>query len=371
MRSLFASVLLVGCYAAVTPAGRPCPDDICPGGQVCSPATKTCEYESVPADAAQPDTAPEAQAPPRYRRRIAIYNGAATALPVGFTIRVPMPAMLAGMVQDRKVKADLSDLQVIGEGTIGERDRIADSGVGYPPAAVSFALQAPIPPGTINTDYWLHYGGASAAPALAKGTAVFPLYDDFATGISSIWQRNDGPTVVGGKLVLRAGHSDALTTTAASDGLPTVSALEIIARVADPTSGPTVQTNGESFYYWFGFQHTGDFTPTEPWALWIARNKGEIGAEQKSPVGCETPCQGPVAPQSTFAHYYVIERDPTMTRFYRDGVLAYTAAVTNQTDYAVMVRNYLATSDVEIGWNRARARVSPDPTVTLAAEEAL
>jgi len=370
MRSLIASVLLVGCYNATVPAGAPCPDDICPSGLVCSPATKTCEHEAVSSDAGPPDTAPE-QPSPRYRRRIAIYNGAATALPVGFTIRVAMPAMLAGMIEDRKVKADLSDLRVVGDGAIGERDRVADSGVGYPAAAVSFALQAPIPPGMINTDYSLQYGGASATAALAKGTAVFPLYDDFEAGISSIWQRNDGPAVVGGKLVLRAGHSDALTTTAASDGLPTISALEIIARVVDPTSAPTVQTNGESFYYWFGFQHTGDFTPTEPWALWIARSKGELGAEQKSPVGCETPCTGPVAPQTTFAHYYVIERDPTVTRFYRDGVLAYTTPVTNQTDYAVMVRNYLATSDVEIGWIRARARVSPDPTVTLAAEEAL
>jgi hypothetical protein len=368
MRCLIALVFLVSCYDPSAPAGAPCPDNLCPSGLVCSPATMTCEHEAVAPDAMTVPP-PDATAV-RYRRRIAIYNGAATALPVGFTIRVLMPATLSGMLEQRKIKADFSDLHVIGAGTIGERDRIIDAGTGVAPAAVSFALQAPIDPGTINTDYALYYGGADAAPALAKGGAVFPIYDDFSTGISSIWLTNDGPAVVGGKLVLRAGHTDAMTTNAAADGLPAISALEIEARVIDSTSEPTNQ-NGESFYYWFGYQHTGDFTPTQPWALWVARGKSQIRGEQKSPVGCETPCEGPSATESGFAHYYVIERDPSATRFYLDGALSYTAAVTNQADYSVMVRNYMATSDLQISWIRARARVSPDPTVTVSAEEAL
>jgi hypothetical protein len=63
----------------------------------------------------------------------------------------------------------------------------------------------------------------TAAPA--NGNAVFALYDDFVSGISSVWLANDAPTTSEGKLVLRAGHTDALTTTAASDGVPIVEML--------------------------------------------------------------------------------------------------------------------------------------------------
>lgn len=369
MRCFIALGLLAGCYEPSLPAGAPCPDDVCPNGLVCSPATKTCEHESVPADAG-PDGDPGATTAVRYRRRISITNTAAVALPAGFTIRVAIPTMLTAMIAERKVKPDFSDLRVIGDGAIAERDRVVDPGSGSVPASLSFALQAPLAPGATTTDYALYYGGAEAAPALARGGNVFPVYDDFAAGISPIWLRNDAPAVVGGKLVLRAGHLDALTSNAATDGIPTISALEISARVNDPTSEPTPQ-GSESFYYWFGYQRTGDFTAAAPWALWVARGKATIRAEQKSPVGCETPCEGPTAPQSGVPHYYVIERDPAVTRFYLDGVLSYTATVINNADYAIMVRNYLATSDVVIDWIRARARVSPDPTVTVLGEEAL
>jgi hypothetical protein len=368
MRGLIALPLLVGCFHPDPLPGAPCPDDICPSGLVCSPATKTCELSAVPADAETdaPDSAPEPAV--RYRRRIVLVNVATVPLPAGYTVRVPLDtAALTGMVGERKAKQDLSNVHVIGDGDIGEIDRIADSGAGFAPPAVSFALKAPIAAGALNTDYSLVYGGDSAAPALAKGSAVFPLYEDFSTAVSPKWLQNDAPTIVNGKLVLRAGHTDALTMPAATDNLPPISSLEIIAKIVDVNSNPTDQ-NGEPFYYWFGFQRTGDFTPSDPWALWVARGKAQIRAEQKSPVGCETPCEGPTVTQTSFAHYYTIERDPTVTRFYLDGVLSYTATVNNTTDYAIMVRNFMQTSDVQISWIRARARVSPDPKVSVDKE---
>lgn len=352
-------------------AGAPCVEDSdCPTPLVCSEGTRRCAYESVPADAAV-DAEPTLDAPAaiRYRRQITIVNSSPVPLPAGYTIRVAMPAALGVMRTERKVKEDFSDLHVIGRSPIGERDRIVDRGDGAVPGAVSFSLKDPIAPGTTSADYALYYGGEDAAPALARGSEAFALYDDFAAGISTTWLRNDGPvTTTDGKLVLRAGHTDALTTVAASDKVPTISAVEIAARVVDPAGTPT-PSGSELFYYWFGYQRTGDFTASQPWALWVARAKSQIRAEQKSPVGCETACEGPVAPQSNAVHYYVIERDPTATRFYLDGVLSYTAAVLNEADYSIMVRNYMLTSDVEIDWIRARARVSPDPTVTLDAEQ--
>ncbi|HEX7699302.1 MAG TPA: hypothetical protein VF403_01190 [Kofleriaceae bacterium] len=100
----------------------------------------------------------------------------------------------------------------------------------------------------------------------------------------------------------------------------------------------------------------------EPWILWIARGKSEIGPEQKSPVGCESGCEPTTGPQDSAAHYFAIERDPTQTRFYTDAASAVVQSVMNTEDYSVMVRNFMATSELQVDYVRARARVTPDPT---------
>lgn len=368
MRCLVAAALLVGCYEPRPPAGVVCPEGHCPTGFVCVASTQTCEREG--AGAGVTDAAVDAAVDARvsayaYRRRIVIQNGAAVALPAGYTIRVVLGPMLGALVADGKVKADLEDLRLIGDGTIGERDRIVDSVGGPAPAAVSFSLQAPIAAGATSSEYALYYGAPEKVAAPAQGSAVFALYDDFENGIGSVWSRNDGPMAVGGKLVLRAGKSDALTTNAANDGVPTISAVELVARVVDPNSGPT------DGFYWFGYQRTGDFATMPPWVLWIARNEREVRAEQASSGGCGNICVGPTRAQDALAHYYAIERDPNATRFYLDGALSFTASLSGQVDYSVQIRNFLATSALEVDWVRARARVTPDPTAVLGAEESL
>ncbi len=380
MRAVVAAVVLIGCYAPHPPAGSPCANGVCPSGLVCSPASQTCELVAVDAPGGK-DAAPGSDArvdaagdagmtsPFAYRRRITIQNTSTSMLPAGFAIRVSLDPTLANLLTQGKVKADLSDLRVIGDGSLGDRDRIVDPATGPAPPAVTFALALPIAAGATDTSYALYYGDPAATAAPADGTKVFTIYDDFTTGIASFWLQNDGPITSGGKLVLRAGHTDALTTAAGS--LQIVSAVELVAKVIDPTSAPTVQSAG-TFYYWFGYQHRGDFTASDPWILWIARGKSQIHTEQKSPTGCETECDGPTTlPQDTAPHYYAIQRDPSATRFYLDGALSTTTTVMNTADYSVMVRNFLATSDVDIDYVRARARVSPDPTTTLGAEENL
>lgn len=307
--------------------------------------------------------------PYAYRRRITITNTSSVTLPVGFTIRVPFPA-LGPLVAAQKVRIDYRDLRVIADGAASENHRIVD-GIGGPaPSAVSFALTKAIPAGTSSMDYALYYGNPTAGVAPENGAMVFAIYDAFSNGIDAFWNINDAPTTTAGHLVLRANHLDALTTTAASDNVPIVSAVEISARAIDPQSDPTVQTEG-TFWYWFGYQHTGDFAASDPWVVWIARGKGIVHAEQSSPVGCEAGCGGPDITQNTAFHYYAIERDVNATRFYRDGALSYTATVTNNADYAVLLRNYMATSNVEVDFVRARARVSPDPTIVVGNEESL
>lgn len=115
----------------------------------------------------------------------------------------------------------------------------------------------------MNTAYDVYDGAPNAGTAPANGSAVFPVYADFAIAIPSMWLRNDAPQVSGGRLVLRAAHTDAIATSAANDGVPVVSALEFVASVANPQSDPTPQPEG-TFYYWFGYQRTGDFSAIDP-----------------------------------------------------------------------------------------------------------
>jgi hypothetical protein len=283
---------------------------------------------------------------------------------------VEVGATLAALGAAGKIKADYSDLRVIGDNA-GERDRIIDPAAGPAPPAITFALAHPLAAGTSTLDYAFYYGNPGAGAAPAAGSSVFTIYDDFTAGIAPIWSRNDAPTTTAGQLILRANHTDAIATTSATDKLPITSAVELIARVVVPTSDPTVQTDG-TFYYWFGYQKTGEFTPvSDPWVVWIARGKSEIGAEQKSPVGCESGCEPPTGSQDAAAHYFAIQRDPTQTRFYRDAAAPVVQDVMNTEDYAVMVRNFMATSDLQVDYVRARARVTPDPTVVIASEETL
>lgn len=371
MRRVLAATLVMGCYAPTPPTGAPCPDGVCPSGLVCSPATRTCEVSSVDGRDAMADIMVDFAPPPTflYRRRITITNASQSVLPAGFTIRVPL-TQLSNWVQLGKARSDYADLRILGDGTIGERDRILDAPSGPAPVAVSFSLARSIDAGQTNSDYALYYGAPSAGAPPTNGNAVFTLFDDFTSGVSSAWLTNDGPSASGGQLVLRAAHTDALTTNAASDAIPIVSAVELIASIENPASEPTVQPTG-TFWYWFGYQHTGDFTASEPWAVWIARGKNSIQSEQKSPLGCEMQCTGPTLSQDTAPHYFAIERDVGATRFYRDGALSATLSVTNTGDYSIMVRNFMATSAVRIDYVRARARVSPDPTTALGNEENL
>jgi hypothetical protein len=377
MRRALAIVAVAGCYGPTVHPGSPCVNgQPCPDGLVCSPASQTCELTAVPADGTSPPEGPS-DAPPdvqtstfRYRRRLTIHNGAATQLPAGFAIRVKPGTTLAALVAAGKINADYSDLRVIGD-VAGERDRIVDPATGPAPPAITFSLAHPLDAGATTLDYALYYGDPGAGPAPASGSAVFTVYDDFAAGLAQFWNRNDGPTTNAGQLILRAGHTDAISTTATTDKLTITSAVEVVARVVVPTSDPTVQTDG-TFYYWFGYQKAGEFTPvSDPWVIWIARGKSEVGAEQKSPVGCESGCEPPTGSQDASPHYFAIERDPTQTRFYEDAAAPIVQDVTNTEDYAVMVRNFMATSDLQIDYVRARSRVSPDPTAAIGSEESL
>jgi hypothetical protein len=377
VRSVVAVVLLGACYAPHPQAGAACPDNVCPTGLVCSPATHTCEVTAqlpdaqivdAPADVAVDANVDANTATFLHRRRITIHNLSNSTMPAGMTVTVPF-ATLTTLFSTGKVKGDFSDVRVIGD-TVGERDRIIDPPQSPAPIAFHFSLGVPIAAGATSTEYAVYYSYPMAAAAPANGRNVFPIYEDFTVPLAAVWMRNDAPQVANNQLVLRAGHTDAITTTAATDNIPILSSIELVARVPDPTSDSTVQPDG-TFFYWFGYQHTGDFSASDPWVVWIARGKSGIGAEQKSPVGCEAGCEPTPGSQDAGAHYYAVVRNTGETRFYRDSAPATIIPVTNTTDYSLMVRNYMATSDVDIEWVRARARVNPDPSIAVGPEENL
>ncbi len=110
MRWELAVVACVGCYAPELHPGAPCPNDVCPTGLFCSPATKTCELHATdartndasPRDAATADAPrdapPDAPTVPMLVQQAKNYNNAAATLSATLTAPVAghMLVMIGG-----------------------------------------------------------------------------------------------------------------------------------------------------------------------------------------------------------------------------------------------------------------------------------
>jgi len=293
-----------------------------------------------------------------YFRTITIKTNA--ALPKGYTIGVAFSETeLQAAISAGKMRSDMNDLRV--KGTAGERDRLVDA----PPLArvVWFSLASPISANATDTTYEITYGVPNAGAPPADGTNVFNFYDDFSgTSVNPQWMTQGTVNVSGGVLTLPHGGLGALT---ALSQLPT-STAEWRAQITDPNSNPDGNTG---FYYWIGYQHTGDFNASEPWSVWIARSANLVGAEQESD-GCPNDCANTPQAQTNKFRYYAIERQAAQTIFSIDlaPVFTTTSAI-NDEALSPMIRNYLVTGDVVVDWYRSRSRIYPEPTITLGPEE--
>lgn len=319
-------------------------------------------------DDASRDAADELPPPPAtgFSRSITIQNTGTADLLSGYAVSFPLDT--ASLIAAGKLRPDDADLRIVDPGG-AQLDRVVDGGS---PSVVWFSTSRAIPAKGTDT-YTLLYGAPDAGAAPANPHAVFVFWDDFANGkLDSQWIVNGSPVLGNGTVTLRAGQQDALTTNASTDSVPTESALEVVARITDPTSAAQTTPNG-NFYYWFGFQHTGDFTPSDPWIVWIARAMGAVQAEQEisgSP-SCASDCTAPSAlPQDTSYHSYVVQRAPGATRFVRDGTPYFSVNDPTTTDYSLMVRNWSLSSDLVVKLVRARPLVDPEPGVTLGPEQA-
>jgi hypothetical protein len=298
-----------------------------------------------------------------------VTNTDLTTLPAGYAVSFPLDT--ASLVAAGKLRADFSDLHVTSTSG-GDRDRVVDPGA---PSTIWFALSQLIASGSSDT-YWLDYGAHDAGAAPSDATKVFVFFDDFSSQ-QQHWIVNSAPVFGGGGVTLRQGHDDALATNASLDGVPAASSVQIVASVTNPASGPGMLDGEAGFYYWLGFQGTGDFAEVAPWILWIARNPSEVHGEQEvSGTSCATfppsppSCASNPMPQDAQSHTYRVDRAPSTTSFWYDGKHVSDVALANTADMSIMLRNFDQTSDVVVTGVRARPLVDREPTVALGAEQA-
>ena len=303
---------------------------------------------------------------PRYQGRFSITNNASVAMPASFPV-CAYGLKALDLVTAGKLRADFGDLRIFG--ATGERRRVIDVRAGGV-TVTCFRTDRPIAPGGKDEGYVVRYGDPNMAPPPPAEVDVFTFWDGFdGTSLSAKWLTFGAPKVAGGVLTLPAGEHG-VTTVAALDGVPLAASLELRVKVADPDSDP-VPRDGGTFYYWFGFQHKGDFEASQPWSIFVARGKGQIHAEHKTVSGsCEPGCGDVYYPQRTDFRVYRIDRTEAAVGFLYDDGKAWIAEGSNG-DESIMIRNWLAASELQVDWVRARPIVEPAPTISAAEEEVL
>jgi hypothetical protein len=306
----------------------------------------------------------------RYSRTLTLnasLNGA--PLGIGYTHCVRLaPDVINQAITEGKLRADLGDLRI--HGANGEIPAVVDP-LGPGRAEVCWKLERAIAPGASDT-YELRYGDPAAQTQTVTRSSFFDFYDGFAgTAVDTAkWLVWGTPVVANGRLELRKGAEHGITTIAASDSVPTEASLEIRAEIPTPSSDALVRDAG-TFYYWLGFQHTGDWDAYYPWEVFIARGKFMIQPEVMTESGtCASICTQSYTVQTTDRRIYRVDRASSSVTFMYDDDTTYTAAQAPG-DLSIMVRTFLEDSDLYVYWVRARPLVSPEPALAVGVEKTL
>lgn len=274
------------------------------------------------------------------RTELVVTNVAASPLLAGYSVRV------AADVLGSALATSLDELRVYDVDI--ELDRVIDVAPPGEQPAMWFALSRPIAAG--ESDSYEVAVDASGAPQ-ANAANVFLLHDEFDPGgLGSQWLTLGGP-LTDGELQLAAGDV-AVTTTSATDGVPAASLLEARVTVRSP--------NDPGGYFWWGYQHTGDFGTGDPFVNWV----GDAGMQYPWFQTFQNQ-RGPMMALDDAPHWYRIARLPTKTQFFRDGALVWDLAVTDATDYSVQLRNQSPVAEVAVDWVRVRHVVDPEPDVAI------
>jgi len=371
--ALIAACAIVGCSLLTDLNGL---TDGAPalGGDATTSEASTPEKEAsadAATDSADARPIPTGAYAPRYERSFGVTNASTSPLPAGYTACFRgMPSDIAGSGLAGKLRTDAADLRVFAGGV--ELKRVVDilrTGI----LSLCFRLVQPIAPGATDVSYVVRYGDANATPPLPVEADVFDFFDGFdGTDLAPLWLKSGAPVVAGGFVTFPKNASSAITTTSDTDGIPADASFEINARVPDPASAGELEDDaGTHFFYWFGFQHQGDFIANEPWTIFVSRAKSTVNAEHKTASGtCQSGCVEPAGAQVTDARVYKVDRAGESALFTYDTGATFQAAGSSG-DQSVMIRNFLVGSDLVVDWVRARPLVLPEPTVTVGLEVAL
>jgi hypothetical protein len=308
---------------------------------------------------AGPDAPPAIHA--QYKRTLTIANAGAAAVPSGYAACFTSAGVL-GQDLGAHVRSDLADVAVVGPS--GVLPVVAETVVAGR-SNVCFRLARPIAPGASDDGYTLYYGDPSATP-VDRASDVYPFHDGFDAPLDKTrWSINGTARTDSGNLLLEKNAENAVVTAPATDGIPLEASIELRVRVVDPSSAGGTSSG---YFYWFGFQRSGDFVADAPYAVFISWSAGKIQGDAEFNGACEPTCSGPTRAQTSDFHVYRIDRaGPNVTFRWDDG--SATAAANPGEDEALIVRNFMATSDLLVDWVRARPIVFPEPTAALGPEQ--
>jgi hypothetical protein len=300
---------------------------------------------------------------PTYKRQITVTAG--DALTARYAVHFALDA--SALVGAGKIRTDLNDLRIV-DASGAQLDRIVDPAGASGQQPVWFAVEHALAAGASDT-YWLEYGDPSAGPAAQNGSNVFAFYDDFSSAaIGPLWTVLGSPALSSDGVTLHAWNTAASASPDALSASVTsvASSLETIVLVSQPST-PSAPS-GE--FYWWGFQV--GFGEVPPWQVWISRGSGgQAYPEQNVPgsASCSnSSCAGQITTLDASQHWYRIERAPSGTRYYRDGVQAANMTDPNTAASAVMLRNFTPQSSVVVSLVRDRPLVDREPSVTLGPE---
>jgi len=121
--------------------------------------------------------------------------------------------------------------------------------------------------------------------------------------------------------------------------------------MTSPQSGSIITDGGKQHFYWFGFQHAGDFVANEPWSIFVSRMSGSIRTEHVSFAGaCATYCESPDRMQTSASRLYRIDRTENGVSFlYDDGT--FVEEPDGLGDMSIMIRSSLKDSGLLSVWS--------------------
>jgi RHS repeat-associated protein len=286
-----------------------------------------------------------------YRQRLTIHNNDASALSVGYSVRLSLDT--ASLISAGKLRTDANDLRLVWQSGSGpvELDRAIESGLNTASTEIWLRTQAAIPASADDTTYWLYYGNPSAAAAPANRANVYALWDDFASLNTSTWSAPLGGVTVSSSQAHIATDSVLFGQTAYSAGV-----LEMRLKL------------GAGDIAWWGWEEdtstdSANFavfqTVGTDFSAFTRRNWADTSFTLAAPTG-----------GLTAWHTYTFDWRSGNLRWLMDGsqVAATTSNIPTVAQHAIA---YAYSAPADVDWVKIRLRAASEPTVNACTVAAI